>query len=107
MPQFPITYQVDIYHLVLSGDKESYEATPSYTAVKTNIQPAGADILAVNPGLPSFSTYQCFIFDSVTIKNGDKLVGEGETFIVRGVSQIFNHPSKYYQEMVLEKVVGT
>ncbi len=55
MGHFPITHQVDIYHLVLSADKESYEATPSYTSLKVGIVPAGTDILAVYPGESAYS----------------------------------------------------
>ncbi len=107
MGHIPITHQVDVYHLVVTGDKEAYEVTPTYTTLKVTIIPAGSDVLAVYPGEPSYSLYQCLIFDEVTIKNGDKLIGGGETFIVKGVPQVFNLPNNYHQEVVLEKVVGT
>ncbi len=107
MTHLPFTHQVDVYHLVLSGDKESYEVTPSYTSLKVGIIPAGSDILAVYPGESAYSLYQMFVYDDVTIKNGDKVVGGGETFYVRGVPQVFNVLGHYHQEVVLEKVVGT
>ncbi len=107
MGHFPITHQVDIYHLVAIGDKESYETTPSYTSLKVGIVPAGSDILAVYPGESAYSLYQMFIYDEVIIKNGDRVVGNGETFYVRGVPQVFDFKGNYHQEVVVEKVVGT
>ncbi len=107
MGHYTITHQVDIYHLVLSAGKESYEATPSITSLKVGIFPAGSDILAVYPGESAYAIYQMFVFEPVTIKNGDKVIGAGDTFIVRGIPQIFDTPNNYHQEVILEKVVGT
>lgn len=107
MTTFPITHIIDIYHLVVTNDKESYEMTPSITGVQVTIIPAGADILAVFPGKPSYALHQMFVYEQRNIKNGDKIVGATETFIVRGVPEVFSIPGHYHQELIVEKVVGT
>ena len=107
MTAFPITHTIDIYHLVVINDKESYEITPSIAGLKVTIHPAGPEILAVFPGKPSFALHRMFVYEAAALKNGDKVVGGSDTFIIRGVPEVFSIPGHFHQELVIEKVVGT
>ena len=107
MPKVPITHTISVYHLVRTGDKEDYEATPSITGLPVSIFPAGSDIVALYPGEFSYQLYSLFVFPQKDIRNGDKLVAGSESWIVKGAPQQFNSPQVKFQQIVIEKVVGT
>ena len=107
MSAFPITHKVDVYHLTVTADKEGYEASPSITDLNATILPAGTEILAVYPGESSFQLYEIYVYEDVTIKNGDKVKCGTDEWIVKGAPQVFDLADVYYQKMVGEKVVGT
>lgn len=102
-----ITHSVSVYRLKRTGTKEQYDTTPTYTGLDIGIFPASPDILAVYPGEASFQIYEGYIYESVTLLNGDKLTYGADEYIVRGVPQIYDFNQMYYQRVMLEKKVGT
>ncbi len=100
-----ITHSADVYRLTRTGDTESYHTTPVITGLECGIFPASTDILAVYPGESSFQLYECYVYEFVVLKNGDKFKALGEEWIARGVPQVFDTNHLYYQRLVLEKVV--
>jgi hypothetical protein len=100
-----ITHTADVYRLTRTGDMESYAVPAVITGLRCGIFPASTDVLAVYPGESSFQLYECYIYKTVTIKNGDKFKSSGDEWIVRGVPQVFNTNYLSYQRVILEKVV--
>lgn len=99
------THIVDVYRLTRTGNNESYGVSPVIIGLDCGIFPASSDVLAVYPGESSFQLYECYIYETATIKNGDKFKISGDEWIVRGVPQIFDTNYLSYQRVILEKVV--
>lgn len=104
-----INNSVDIYHLTRNGNDNEYEAQPSYQKVECCILPASNDIMAIYPAQNSYSLFEIFLYENVTIKNGDKLASSitGGEWIVRGVAQVHDTNLMYYTKVVGEQVVGS
>ena len=102
-----ITHTLDVYRLIRSGNNEQYDATPVYTAIECGIFPASSDVLAVYPGESSFALFEIYIYENITLKNGDKLkVGTNE-WIIRGVPQVYDTNQLFYVRAIGEQVVGS
>jgi hypothetical protein len=100
-----LTHIVDVYRLTIVSGKESYALTPVRTNLDVGVFPAGPEVLAVYPGVSSYQLYDIFIYEDVTLLNGDKLKSGSDEWIVRGVPQKFSNPYISYQRIVGEKVV--
>lgn len=93
----------DVYHLTIVGSTDIYNDTPDITGLDMGIFPAGTNILAIYPGQPSFALYELFTEEVCTLVNGDKIVSDSDTWIVRGDAQIFDNDYGYYIHCVGEK----
>ena len=100
-----ITDTVDIFRLERTGNTEAYGPTPVVTGIDCGIFPAGNDILAVYPGMPSFAIFEIYVYEPTTIQNGDKLNSGGTEYIVRGTPQVIDNRYMFTQRLVGEKVV--
>jgi hypothetical protein len=107
MGYLPETHNVSVYRQKATGSKSDYDTVATYTGVDCAILPAGTDILALYPGESVMQLYEVIIQEAgYTIRNGDKLVdSSGNSWIIRGVPQVFNLPHLYYQRCVGEKVI--
>jgi hypothetical protein len=103
----PETHNVSVYRQVANGNKSDFDTTPTYTGVDCMIIPAGTDILALYPGESIMQLYEIGVQErGYTLKNGDKLVdSSGNSWIIRGVPQVFDLPQMYYLRCVGEKVI--
>ncbi len=99
----------DIWRLTRSGDNENYGTEPIYTSIDMSIFPASNNILAIYPGEPSMQLYEIFIYDYVTLLNGDKFVETttSQEWILRGVPRVFDTLRSYFQQCVGEMVIGS
>lgn len=95
-----------VYRLERSGSLDAYGATPVRAAVPFQILPAGPDILAVYGGQPSFALYECWTGQPVDLRNGDKLVSGGRTWIVRGEPQVVDDPLLRYVRVIGQEEVA-
>lgn len=102
-----ITHSVDIYRLVRSGNTEQYDSTPVYTGIECGIFPASTDILAIYPSESAFALFEIYIYETVTLKNGDKLKVGSSEWIVRGVPIVYETNQMYYTRVIGEQVVGS
>ena len=104
-----INDSVDIYHLVRAGNDSDYEVAPSYQKVECGVFPASNDIMAIYPAQNSYQLFEIFIYENVTLKNGDKLISflNNKEYIVRGVPQVHDTNLMFYTKVVGEQVVGT
>jgi len=102
-----ITDTVNIYHLAKTGSKEEYEAAAAITGLKVTIVPMGADVMAVFPGEATYNTFQCFVWDRVDIRIGDKVLSGSVVYKVKSPPQVYDAYGPYHQDVILERVVGT
>ena len=99
------THLVDVYRLAVASSKEGYGASPVITGLDVGIFPAGTDIVAVYGGESAFQLYDVYVYESATLKNGDKLKSGTDEWIIKGVPQVFSTPYLSYQRLICEKVV--
>lgn len=102
-----ITHSVEIYRLARSGNNEQYDSTPIYTGIECGIFPASPDILAIYPGESSFSLFEVYIYETISLKNGDKLKFGATEWIVRGVPVVYETNQLFYTRVIGEQVVGS
>lgn len=101
-----ITDSVDIYRLEKTGNTKAYGVAAVYTRVECGIFPAGTDILAVYPSIDAFQLHEVFIHEDVDLKNGDKLITQGnKEYIVQGVPQKFDTRYLFFTRVVGQLVV--
>jgi hypothetical protein len=103
--EFPSTHLVEVYRLEKTGAKEGYGVTPVLTGLDIAIYPAGTDIAALYPGIPAFQAYEGYVYEYVSLKNGDKLKSGSEEWILQDVPQKYETDLLYYQRLALAKVV--
>jgi hypothetical protein len=99
-----ITDTVSVYRLTRTVNKEAYGASPVITGLDCQIVPAGTEVLAIYGGNPSYSLFEIYFDENVTLKNGDKLVSGATAYVVRDVPMRVENRLLSYTKVVAEVV---
>src|SRR5258706_4556403 len=91
--KLPITDIVSIYQFQRTGDKESYNTSPTYQNVNACLSPTNTDIQADYGGPAAFQLFELHIYDvTLTLHNADKIVtGNNIEYIVDGQPYVINN----------------
>jgi len=101
--KFNITHTIDVYHLQLTGNKETYPVSPDASGIDCQLLPASTDIVVYYPNIPAYQLYDAFIFTDDQILIGDRVKdSDNRVFIVRGVTYKVDTVYMSYQRLALQ-----
>lgn len=103
---FPLNETVSIYQFKRTGNKESYQDSPTYENVDACVSPTGTDIQSSYGDVASYQLFEVFLYDmTLTLGSADKLVTQsGAEYIIDGKPYVVNGPFLEYIRCLCRQV---
>lgn len=100
-----VTDKINVYRLTRANGKESYGVTPIASELDCGMYPASPELVAVLGADPGFQYFDVYVYNTIPLHTGDKLVTETNEYIIHGNPEVFNGPYLSYQHLVTKKVI--